>query len=71
MANANSIASLSNDLSLTLTGIGELGDVLATAMASGGVAQYPWACCLVFSLLAKYAQLQLDQIHALTSEVTA
>ena len=65
MANANSIASVSNDLSLTLSGIGELGDVLSTAMNGGGTMEYPWECCLVFKLLADYAQLQLNQIDEL------
>jgi hypothetical protein len=69
MANANNIATLSDDLSLTLSGISELGDVLSTAINDGGHAIHPWACCLVFKLLAQYAQLQLDKIHDLARAI--
>lgn len=68
MANANGIARLVDQVSLTLTGISELGDVLSDAVNDGGQAQRPWAFCLVFKLLAEYAQIQLDQVSSAVAE---
>lgn len=64
MADANGIARLVDQVSLILTGIGELGGVLSDAVNDGGYSERPWAVCLAFKLLAEYAQIQLDQVSA-------
>lgn len=68
-------------VSMVLTAVEELADVLSTSRVEGDISTYPFACNIAFSMLAQYAQSKLDDVevflasasefsHAKTAEVS-
>ncbi|MBN3805509.1 hypothetical protein GXB81_20995 [Paraburkholderia sp. Ac-20336] len=50
-------------VSMVLTAVEELADVLSTSRVEGGMPAYPFACNAAFSMLAQYAQSKLGDVE--------